>query len=93
MAERLSGWKRLRLGLKRLKLAYELRQLRRSGELKRILDASKYGYLRPGSFQGDDWFHVYPKGSKRQEDFVFSSLSENEVIGWILDRHRRGELH
>jgi hypothetical protein len=87
MAEGVSDWQRFKLWGGVLRIAYQLSKLRKSGELQRILDASAYDYLRPDSFQGDDWFHVHLKGSKRQDDFLYSSLRENQVLWWIVERH------
>jgi hypothetical protein len=89
MAERLSDWKRFKLWLDDWKIAWALGKLRRSGELQRILDASPYTFLRPGSFQGDDWYHVHPKGSNRLDDVVHSSLSESRTLWWIVEHHRQ----
>jgi hypothetical protein len=90
MAERISDWTRFKLWLKSRKAASRVKKLRQSGELQRILDESAYAYLPAGSFLGDDWYHVYPKGSNRQEDFVYSSLNENDVLLWIVEHHQDG---
>jgi len=88
MAERLSDWTRFKLWLKRRKLARDLNKLRRDGQLQHILDKSPYTYLPPGSFMGDDWYHVYRRDKPKQEDFLYSSLHENDVLWWIVERSR-----
>lgn len=93
MADGLSDWKRFTRWIEGRKIARALRRLRRSGDLQRILDISPYTYLRPGSFQGDDWYHVHPKGSTRMEDVVHSSLDENRALWWIVEHHRRQHAH
>ncbi len=89
MAERLSDWKRFKLWLEDLKIAHHLSKLRRDGTLQRILDQSPYTYLRPGSFQGDDWYHIHPKGSDRMDEIVHSCLHENQALWWIVKHHRQ----
>ncbi len=74
--------------LRDLRIAHALGKLRQSGELRRILDVAPYTYLQPGSFQGDDWYHVHWRDAPGQANFLYSSLNENDVIWWILQRHR-----
>ncbi|MEZ5932791.1 MAG: hypothetical protein R3F54_12680 [Alphaproteobacteria bacterium] len=88
MPDRLSTWERFKYWLEDRKIARELKQLRQSGDLKRILAQSHYTCLRPGSLQGDDWYHVRPRDSASLGDIVFSSLDENRALWWIVQHQR-----
>ena len=75
--------------LKRQKIARDLKKLRHGGELQCILEKSPYTYLPPGSFQGDDWYHVHRRDALKPEEFLYSSLYETDVLWWIVERYRR----
>ena len=88
MAEKQRGWTGITRWLRRRKIAWDLNRLRRDGELQRILERSPYTYLPPGSFQGDDWYHVHRRDAPMPENFLYSSLGEDDVLWWIVERDR-----
>lgn len=66
----------------------ELRKLRASGELDKILRDADYELL-PGD-QGSDFVNVYRKGNVALGSELLSVLAskEEEAIWWIVQRHR-----
>lgn len=89
MTERYSPLTGLKRWFENRKIALAIKHLHQEDKLKRLLDDSSYTYLHPGSFQGDDWYHVLPKGSASQQDIIFSSLDENHAIWWIIEYERK----
>lgn len=73
--------------LKRRHWHAEVERLRANGELDRILGDADYTYCRGG--QGDGYYYVYRRGTESDQGaYVFLSPSTDEVVWWIVQRHR-----
>lgn len=72
--------------LKRRQMRAGLRRLRMENKLDKILEDAKYEVVGPDF--GEDFFSVYPKGYKSRADEVFSALSRDEAIWWIVRKHQ-----
>ena len=70
-------WRQMRAGLKKL---------RAEDRLDQILEEANYEIIRGD--QGSDYLHVYPRGHIGLGNEVFSALSRDEAIWWIVQKHQ-----
>ncbi len=70
-------WRQMCAGLKKLRVENKLDQ---------ILEEARYEVVRPDF--GEDYFGVYPKGHTSRAQEVFSALSRDEAIWWIVRKHQ-----